>query len=69
MHRDVIGLGTLDFVLRIILARVTGMPCVVNAYGGSGTADAKQALFLTQRLGVFAGLAQEPRLPAREQRA
>jgi hypothetical protein len=30
MHRDVIGLGTLDFVLRIILARVTGMPFVVN---------------------------------------
>ena len=30
MHRDVIGLGTLDFVPRINLARVTGMPFVVN---------------------------------------
>ena len=30
MHRDVISLGAFDFVLRIILARVMGVPFVVN---------------------------------------
>src|SRR5579872_6736485 len=32
MHRDVVGLHTLDFVLRIIGARVTGIPLVINVF-------------------------------------
>jgi hypothetical protein len=30
MHRNVIGLAALDFILRIVLARVMGVPLVVN---------------------------------------
>src|SRR6185312_6983211 len=30
MHRDVIGLAALDFILRIVLARVMGVPFVVS---------------------------------------
>lgn len=30
MHRDVVGFGTFDFVLGIILARVMGVPFVVD---------------------------------------
>lgn len=33
MHRDVVGLGTLDFVLRIIRVRVIGITFVVNILG------------------------------------
>jgi hypothetical protein len=33
MHRDMLGLATLDFILRIVLARVMGIPLVVNIFG------------------------------------
>jgi hypothetical protein len=33
MHRDVLGLAALDFILRIVLARVMGVPLVVNVFG------------------------------------
>lgn len=33
MHRDVIGLGAFDFVLRIIFARVMDVPFIVNVVG------------------------------------
>jgi len=32
MHRDVLGLATLDFILRIVVARVMGVPLVVNVF-------------------------------------
>ena len=33
MHRDVVGLVALDFILWIILARVMGMPLVIGVFG------------------------------------
>jgi hypothetical protein len=33
MHRDVVGLAALDFILRIILARVMSVSLVVNVFG------------------------------------
>ena len=32
MHRNVIGLTALDFILRIVLARVMGMSLVVDVF-------------------------------------
>jgi hypothetical protein len=33
MHRDMLSLAALDFILRIVLARVMGISLVVNVFG------------------------------------